>query len=77
MAWRCADAQTAGRVGRELVPLALSAPPWGMTGAGRGMTGKPSQLLGLWPLLVPKGLVDEQVRHDITDIPASSDSTAV
>jgi Acyclic terpene utilisation family protein AtuA len=77
MAWRCADAQTAGRVGRELVPLALSAPPWGMTGAGRGMTGRPSQLLGLWPLLVPKGLVNEQVRHDITDIPASSDSTAV
>jgi Acyclic terpene utilisation family protein AtuA len=68
MAWRCADAETAGRVGRELVPLALSAPPWGMTGAGRGMTGRPSQLLGLWPTLVPKDLVDEQVHHDITDI---------
>jgi Acyclic terpene utilisation family protein AtuA len=66
MAWRCADAETAGRVGRELVPLALSAPPWGMTGAGRGMTGRPSQLLGLWPALVPKDLVDEQVHHDIT-----------
>ncbi len=70
MAWRCADAETARRVGRELVPLALSAPPWGMTGAGRGMTGRPSQLLGLWPALVQKDLVDEQVHHDITDITA-------
>ncbi|HKB31927.1 MAG TPA: acyclic terpene utilization AtuA family protein [Streptosporangiaceae bacterium] len=68
MAWRCADAETAGRVGRELVPLALSAPPWGMTGAGRGMTGRPSQLLGLWPALVRKDLVDGQVHHDITSV---------
>lgn len=68
IAWRCADAETAGRVGRELVPLALSAPPWGMTGAGRGMTGRPSQLLGLWPALVPKDLVDEQVGHEITTV---------
>ncbi len=67
VAWRCADAAAAGRVGRELVPLALSAPPWGMTGAGRGMTGKPSQLLGLWPALVPKHLVDERVHHEITE----------
>jgi hypothetical protein len=68
IAWRCPDAETAGRVGRELVPLALSAPPWGMTGAGRGMTGRPSQLLGLWPALVPKEMVDEQVHHEITAV---------
>jgi hypothetical protein len=68
IAWRCADAQTAGLVGRELVPLALSAPPWGMTGAGRGMSGKPSQLLGLWPTLVPKDLVDERVGYEITTV---------
>lgn len=68
VAWRCGDPETAARVGRELVPLALSAPPWGMTGAGRGMTGKPSQLLGLWSALVPKNLVDEQVHHDITEV---------
>jgi Acyclic terpene utilisation family protein AtuA len=67
MAWRCADSQTAARVGRELVPLALSAPPWGMTGAGRGMTSRPSQLLGLWPALVPREQVDEQVRYEITE----------
>ncbi len=73
MAWRCADAETAARVGRELVPLALSAPPWGMTGAGRGMTGRPSQLLGLWPALVPKDLVDGQVHHHVTDIAEITD----
>jgi len=68
MAWRCGDAESAARVNRELVPLALSAPPWGMTGAGRGMTGRPSQLLGLWPALVRKDLVDEQVHHEITEV---------
>ncbi len=35
VAWRCADQRTAGLVGRELVPLTLSAPPAGLTGAGR------------------------------------------
>ncbi len=68
LAWRCGDGQTAARVSREVVPLALSAPPWGMTGAGRGMSGKPSQLLGLWPTLVRKDQVDEQVGHEITEV---------
>ena len=34
VAWRCADQRTAASVGRELVPLTLSAPPAGMTGIG-------------------------------------------
>lgn len=68
LAWRCADAGSAGRVGRELVPLSLSAPPWGMTGTGRGGGGRPSQLLGLWPMLVPKDQVDTHVRHEILEV---------
>jgi len=32
------------------------------------MTGRPSQLLGLWPALVRKDLVDGQVHHDITSV---------
>jgi hypothetical protein len=68
LAWRCADAVTAGRIGREMVPLALSAPPWGMTGTGRGMGGSPSELMGLWPTLVPKDLVDPGVRIDVVDV---------
>ena len=59
-AWRCADADTAARVGREMVPLTLSSPPAGMTGLGRG-AGAPSELLGLWPTLIDKTLVDPQV----------------
>jgi hypothetical protein len=58
-AWRCADARTAALVGRELVPLTLSGPAAGMTGVGRG--GGPSELLGLWPTLVEKTLVDPSV----------------
>jgi hypothetical protein len=68
LAWRCADAATAARIGREMVPLALSAPPWGITGTGRGMGGSPSELMGLWPTLVPKELVDPGVRIDVVDV---------
>jgi hypothetical protein len=60
VAWRCADATTAGLVAREMVPLTLSAPPAGMTGIGRG-AGRPTELLGLWPTLVEKSLVDPHV----------------
>ena len=68
MAWRCADPVTAGRIAREIVPLALSAPPWGMSGTGRGMGGAPSELMGLWPTLVPKSLVDGGVRIEIEEV---------
>src|SRR5437764_1301439 len=60
VAWRCADAQTAELVGREMVPLTLSAPPAGMTGMGRG-AARPSELLGIWPTLVEKSLIDPHV----------------
>jgi hypothetical protein len=60
VAWRCADPQTAALVGREMVPLTLSAPPAGMTGMGRG-AARPTELLGIWPTLVEKSLVDPHV----------------
>jgi hypothetical protein len=60
VAWRCADPMTAGLVAREMVPLTLSAPPAGLTGMGRG-AGRPTELLGLWPTLVEKSLIDPQV----------------
>ncbi|HEX4493914.1 MAG TPA: acyclic terpene utilization AtuA family protein [Acidimicrobiia bacterium] len=68
VAWRCDDARTAGYVGRELVPLTLSAPPAGLTGAGRGGTGA-SELLGLWPTLVDKALVDPHVTVTVQEVP--------
>jgi hypothetical protein len=67
VAWRCRDAVTAGLVGRELVPLTLSAPPAGMTGMGRG-GARPTELLGIWPTLVEKALVDPHVTVHVEEI---------
>lgn len=67
-AWRCADERTAGLVGRELVPLGLSAPPAGFTGMGRGGGGRPSELLGIWPTLVDKAQVDPGVSVTVQEV---------
>jgi hypothetical protein len=67
VAWRCADPTTAGLVGREMVPLTLSAPPAGMTGMGRG-AARPTELLGIWPTLVEKALVDPHVTVHVEQI---------
>jgi hypothetical protein len=61
IAWRCADQRTAGLVGRELAPLALSAPGAGLTGMGRGGAGA-TELLSIWPTLIDKSVVDADVR---------------
>jgi hypothetical protein len=66
-AWRCHDERTAGLVGRELVPLSLSSPPPGFTGMGRG-GGRATELLGIWPTLVEKDLVDPDVRVAVEEI---------
>jgi len=68
VAWRCDDERTATAVGRELVPLALSAPPAGLTGMGRGMAGGVTELLGIWPTLVDKALVDPHVTITIEEV---------
>jgi hypothetical protein len=70
VAWRCADQRTASLVGRELVPLTLSAPPAGMTGSGRGGGGSATELLSIWPTLVDKKLVDAEVRVVIQEVTA-------
>ena len=66
MAWRCADAETAGRVGpRTRAARAVSAP----VGHDRRRAGDDGQAVTVArPLaaLVPKDLVDEQVHHDVT-----------
>jgi hypothetical protein len=69
VAWRCDDQATAARVGRELVPLTLSAPPAGLTGMGRGMGGGGgTELLGIWPTLVPRELVDAAVAVTVEEV---------
>ena len=67
IAWRCEDAITAGLVGREMVPLTLSAPPAGTTGIGRGAS-RPTELLGIWPTLVGKALVDPFVSVTLEEV---------
>jgi hypothetical protein len=69
VAWRCDDPKTAGLVGRELVPLTLSAPPAGLTGAGGGGGARgATELLGIWPTLVDKALVDAHVRVTVEEV---------
>jgi len=68
VAWRCDDQRVAGLVGRELVPLTLSAPPAGLTGAGGGGRGGATELLGIWPTLIDKHLVDEHLRVTIEEV---------
>jgi hypothetical protein len=68
VAWRCADQRTAGGVGRELVPLTLSAPPAGMTGMGRGGGAGATELLGIWPTLVDKAAVDAHVTVTVQEV---------
>ena len=66
-AWRCADRAVAALVGRELTPLTLSAPMPGFTGMGRAAAGA-TELLGIWPTLVDKTLVDPGVTVAIEEV---------
>lgn len=67
LAWRCADRDSAGRVGRDSGVLGLSGPPT-ITGTGRGRGGAPTQLLAVEPFAVDRDLVDAQVRVDLTEV---------
>lgn len=67
VAWRCTDQRTAAAIAREMVPLMLSAPPAGHTTMGRGVSGA-SELLGIWPTLVEKDLVDPGVRVTVEEV---------
>jgi hypothetical protein len=64
IAVRCADKQEAARLGRLFPPLALSGPPF-IGGAG-GML-EPRGLLGIWPTLAPRALIEEYIRVSVEE----------
>lgn len=67
VAWRCSDTATATAVGRELGALMLSGPAPGATGMGRAGT-RPSPLLGIWPTLVARSLIDPAVSVTVEEV---------
>lgn len=64
VAVRCADKREAAKLERLFPPLALSGPPF-IGGAG-GMTG-PRGLLGIWPTLAPRAIIEEYIRVSVEE----------
>jgi len=62
IAVRCADKKEAAKLGRLFPPLALSGPPF-IGGAGGMM--EPRGLLGIWPTLAPRSVIEEYVRVSV------------
>ena len=61
---RCADKKEAAKLGRLFPPLALSGPPF-IGGAGGMM--EPRGLLGIWPTLAPRTIIEEYVRVSVEE----------
>ncbi len=64
IAVRCADKKEAAKLGRLFPPLALSGPPF-IGGAGGMM--EPRGLLGIWPTLAPRTIIEEYVRVSVEE----------
>jgi len=64
IAVRCNDRKEAAKLGRLFPPLALSGPPF-IGGAGGMMD--PRVLLGIWPTLAPRSIIDEYVRVGVEE----------
>jgi hypothetical protein len=64
IAIRCADKKEAAKLGRLFPPLALSGPPF--IGGAAGMM-EPRGLLGIWPTLVPRNIIEEYIRVSVEE----------
>jgi hypothetical protein len=64
IAVRCKDKKEAAKLGRLFPPLALSGPPF-IGGAG-GMI-EPRGLLGIWPTLAPRTIIEEYVHVSVEE----------
>ena len=67
LAWRTADQGTAAAVARGAGVLGLSGPPT-ISSAGRARDGKPTQLLAVDAIEVPRALIDAQVRVEVEEV---------
>ena len=65
IAIRTQDRSVAEMVSRMMVPLALSGPP---TASGLLGFDRSRALIGLWPTLVERSIVDEQISIDIIEV---------
>lgn len=68
VAWRCATKDAARGVAREMTPLTLSGPAAGLTGMGASFGGDARELLGIWPTLVRRELVDPRVSVTLEEV---------
>jgi hypothetical protein len=64
IAVRCKDKKEAAKLGRLFPPLALSGPPF-IGGAGGMM--EPRGLLGIWPTLAPRSIIEEYVHVSVEE----------
>lgn len=67
IAWRCADRDTASRIGRLVPPLYTSGPVPGMTTAGRAFRFDASELFETTSILIARESVDPQLRVDLIE----------
>ena len=67
LAWRCDDREAAASVAQGSGVLGLSGPPT-ISSDGRARGGRPTQLLAVDACAVDRGLVDAQVRIDVTPV---------
>ncbi len=67
IAIRCKEKRDADKLGRLLIPLGLSGPPF--IGGASGIT--PARgLLGIWPTLAPRGVIEEYVHVSVEEVGA-------
>src|SRR5436309_3761543 len=64
IAVRCSDRKEAAKLGRLVPPLGLSGPPF--IGGLSGMT-EPRGLLGIWPTLAPRTVIEEFIRVSVEE----------
>lgn len=64
LAIRCSEKREAAKLGRLFPPLGLSGPPF--IGGAAGML-EPRGLLGIWPTLAPRALIEEYVHVSVEE----------